>query len=108
MELKYSGLMPTADQLPNPLPTQERSRPTETLERLEFILRRDLKLGSDIPIQPDTPLIGGDHDLDSLDILMLLTSVEKEFVIKIPNDEVRREIFKTVGTLADSIDERRR
>jgi acyl carrier protein len=106
--LKYSGLMPTADQLPHSLLQQERLRPNETLERLESVLRRDLKLGADIPIQHDTPLIGGEHDLDSLDILMLLTSVEKEFDIKIPNEEVRRDIFKTVGTMADYIDERRR
>ena len=81
---------------------------THILERIERILRRDLKLGADIPIGPDTPLLGGDHDLDSLDILMLLTSVEKEFNIKSPNDEIRRDAFTNVGTLAGYIDERRR
>jgi acyl carrier protein len=80
----------------------------QILERLECILRRDLKLGADSPICSDTPLLGGDHDLDSLDILMLLTSVEKEFDIKIPNDEIRRDAFTNVGSLAGYIDERRR
>src|SRR5262245_12355644 len=75
-------------------------------ERLTSILRRDLKLGADIPIHADTPLLGGAADLDSLDILMLLTSVEREFNIKIPNDAVRREAFTNVGTLARYIAER--
>jgi acyl carrier protein len=88
-------------------PAKDDSVRQQTLSQLDNILRRDLKLGSDIPIRTDTPLVGGDHDLDSLDILMLLTSVEKEFNIKIPNDQVRRDVFITVGTLADYIDERR-
>jgi acyl carrier protein len=76
------------------------------VDQLAFILRRDLKLGADVPIHAAMPLIGGDHDLDSLDILMLLTSVEKQFNIKIPNDAVRREAFQNVGTLARYINER--
>jgi acyl carrier protein len=78
------------------------------LDRLKMILRRDLKLGDDIPLHASTPLLGGDQDLDSLDILMLLTSVEREFNIKIPNEEIRRDVFTNLGTLADYIDERRR
>lgn len=72
-----------------------------------MILRRDLKLGPDVPITEATPMLGGDYDLDSLDILMLLTSVEREFNIKIPNEAVRREAFSTVGTLAAYVEERR-
>ena len=79
----------------------------QVLARLELILRRDLKLGDDVPIKASTPLIGGDHDLDSLDVLMLVTSVEKEFDIKIPNDEVKRDVFTNVGSLADYINGRR-
>ena len=77
------------------------------MERLISILRHDLKLGPDVSISGNTPLFGGDYDLDSLDILMLLTSVEKEFKIKIPNEEIRREAFSNVATLTSYIDERR-
>ena len=78
----------------------------DTASRLTSILRRDLKLGPDVPISEGTPLLGGDYDLDSLDVLMLLTSVEKEFGIKIPNEEIRREAFSTIGSLAAYIEER--
>lgn len=82
-------------------------RQDQVMERLILILRRDLKLGPDVPIDARTPLMGGDYDLDSLDILMLLTSVEKEFGIKIPNEAVRREAFSAVGVLAAYIEELR-
>jgi 3-hydroxyacyl-[acyl-carrier-protein] dehydratase len=72
----------------------------EVLPRIQHILRRDLKLGADAPIPPDMPFFGGDVDLDSLDILLLVTSIEKEFGVKIPSSEVGKEIFQNVTTLA--------
>ena len=79
-----------------------RSRP-EILQRVVAILRRDLKLGPDAPIPPDMPFSGGDIDLDSLDILLLVTSVEKEFGVKIPSSEVGKDVFKNVSTLVDYV-----
>src|SRR4051812_27118259 len=76
---------------------------SEILSRLQVLLRRDLKLGADAHIPPDMPFFGGDIDLDSLDILLLVTSVEKEFGVKIPSSEVGKEVFQNVTTLADYI-----
>ena len=70
--------------------------------RIGDILRTDLKLG-DVGIDETTPLAGGDFDLDSLDLLLIVTTVEKTFGIKIPSEDVGREAFETVGTLADYI-----
>jgi 3-hydroxyacyl-[acyl-carrier-protein] dehydratase len=74
------------------------------LQRIELILRRDLKLGADIAIPPDMPFFGGDVDLDSLDILLLVTSIEKEFGVKIPSEVVGKEVFQNVGSLARYIE----
>jgi 3-hydroxyacyl-[acyl-carrier-protein] dehydratase len=76
-----------------------------TLQKLELILRRDLKLGPDAAIPPDMPFSGGDVDLDSLDILLLVTSIEKEFGVKISSEAVGKEIFTNVTTLTAYIDE---
>lgn len=78
------------------------STPTssEILQRVQFILRRDLKLGPDTPIPADMPFFGGDVDLDSLDILLLVTSIEKEFAVKIPSSDVGKQVFQNVSTLA--------
>lgn len=77
--------------------------PADVLARVQLILRRDLKLGPDAPIPPDMPFNGSEMDLDSLDILLLVTSIEKEFGVKIPSSEVGKEIFQNVSTLTDYI-----
>src|SRR5215212_8068856 len=74
-------------------------------DRLVLILRRDLKLGADVEIGPDVPLFGGEFDLDSLDVLLLVTSVEKEFGIKIPSEAVGQEVFQNLSKLARYITE---
>jgi 3-hydroxyacyl-[acyl-carrier-protein] dehydratase len=72
----------------------------EIITRIKVLLRRDLKLGNDIAIPDDMPFSGTDADFDSLDILLLVTSIEKEFKIKIPSEDVGRDVFRSVGTLA--------
>ena len=75
----------------------------QILQRVQTILRRDLKLGADAPIPPDMPFSGAEVDLDSLDILLLVTSIEKEFGVKIPSSEVGRDVFQNVSTLTNYI-----
>lgn len=66
-------------------------------------MRRDLKLGGDIVINETTPFMGGDADIDSLDILMMLSSVEREFGIKISTEEMGKRVFQNVGTLVNHL-----
>ena len=92
----------------NPVQFAAMGTPSAALiaDRLAEILRRDLKLGESARITPETVLIGGAHDLDSLDVLMLITSVEKAFNIKIPNEEIRKDAFTSVATLTAYIQNR--
>ncbi len=85
-------------------PASETQQQQDTRAILHEILRADLKLGPDVQISDDTPLFGGDHDLDSLDALLLVTHIEKRFNIKIPNQDVGPETFASVGHLARYID----
>jgi 3-hydroxyacyl-[acyl-carrier-protein] dehydratase len=81
------------------------SPPTsDILGRVTTIIRRDLKLGPDVPVTPDMPFFGGDADIDSLDILLLLSSIEKEFGLRIPSESVGREVFANVGTLVSYLE----
>lgn len=68
-------------------------------EQIAALLRRDLKLGPNAEISVETALIGGDMDLDSIDILLVLTSLEKAFGIQLTSDKVSKSAFETVGTL---------
>jgi 3-hydroxyacyl-[acyl-carrier-protein] dehydratase len=76
----------------------------QVLDRVKTIVRRDLKLGPTAAIADDMPFFGGDIDMDSLDILLLVTSIEKEFGIKVPNAAVGREVFESVATLTQFVE----
>jgi 3-hydroxyacyl-[acyl-carrier-protein] dehydratase len=77
------------------------------LDQIKSILRRDLKLGDAADIPDDMPLVGGEMDLDSLDILLLVSSLEKQFAIKIPSEAVGRWVFTDVSTLAKYVQDNR-
>jgi acyl carrier protein len=77
----------------------------QLLEQIKTILRRDLKLGPDAVIADDMPFFGGDVDLDSLDMLLLVTSLEKQFGIKVPNEAVGRDVFQNVLSLTRYVQE---
>ena len=76
----------------------------ETIDRIKDIIKRDLMLGSDVELADDEPLFGGEHDLDSLDALLLVSSIEKAFGIKIASESIGREVFESVATLAAFIE----
>src|SRR5437016_14594082 len=77
----------------------------QTLEMIKGLLRRDLKLGADASIPDDMPFFGGDLDLDSLDILLLMTSIEKQFKIKVRSEAVGKQVFHNLTTLATYIEQ---
>ncbi len=78
-----------------------------TIDRLRGIMRRDLKLGPDAELPADLPLAGGEFDLDSLDLLMLVTSIEKEFGVRITEGSMGRDTFRSLDTLARFVDNAR-
>jgi 3-hydroxyacyl-[acyl-carrier-protein] dehydratase len=75
-----------------------------SIDSVKAIIRHDLNL-EDEPINDDMPLIGGEMDLDSLDVLMLVTSIEKKFGVKIMSDEAGKDAFATVATLTAFIEQ---
>lgn len=77
------------------------------LDQIKAMLRRDLKLGSDIEVTGDMPLIGGPVDIDSIDILLVVSSLEKQFQIKIPSEAIGRSAFATVASLAKYVQDNR-
>ena len=69
----------------------------ETLTRLKDLMRRELKLAADEEIADDMPLLGGRLDLDSLDVLLLLTRMEKEFGFKLSDENEGRDSAEFVA-----------
>jgi len=71
-------------------------------DRLREVIIKTLRLETVKPedIQDDTPLFGEGLGLDSIDALELVVALEKEFGIKITDDEVGPQVFQNIGTLA--------
>lgn len=86
--------------------SDEHTPARETLDKVKEILRTDLRLGDAPAIADDEPLMGSDLGLDSLDILLLVSSIEKVFGVKIANDEIDPSMFESVTALAISIEQR--
>ena len=71
------------------------------LEKVKAILSEQFDVEED-SITPDTNL-SEDLEADSLDVVDLLMSIEDEFEVEIPDDEI--ENIKTVGALVKYIED---
>jgi len=75
-----------------------------TIDRVKQIVRDSLKLAPDARMDDHMPLIGGEHDFDSLDVLLVVTNIEREFGIKIPDRKVGRQVFSSINTLSEFVE----
>jgi acyl carrier protein len=75
--------------------------------RVKALIVRQLKLEIDpASIRDEAPLFGDTSEglgLDSIDALELVLGVEKEFGIKVQDEEVGVKAFASVNTLCDFI-----
>lgn len=58
----------------------------------------DLEMSPD-EIDDDMAIVGDGLDLDSVDVLEIVTVVERRFKIKIKNEEMKKSHFASVGAL---------
>ena len=56
-------------------------------------------------IKPDAQLVGGDLDIDSIDVLELVMMVERDYGVTINNQEVGAKVFASLRSLAEHIQE---
>jgi len=54
-------------------------------------------------ITESTALTGTGLELDSLDILEIVVAVEKRFGVKISSADEGKQVFQTIGTIADFV-----
>lgn len=82
----------------------------ELTTELKALLVAELNLAGRDPaaIADDAPLFGeGGLGLDSLDALQIAMLVEEKFGIRVPEGDEARPIFRSVGSLAAFIEDRR-
>ncbi len=54
-------------------------------------------------IDVDGPMVGGDLEIDSIDILELVIMIEKDYGVAIDNKELGERVFSSIRTLAEHI-----
>ena len=75
-----------------------------TLIRVKKVVRTCLKVDERTIFDDKMPLVGGEHDLDSLDILLIVTELEKEFSVKISDGSMAKGAFTNIETLGAFIE----
>ncbi len=57
-------------------------------------------------IDVEAPMVGGDLEIDSIDILELVIMIEKDYGVTIDNKELGEQVFSSIRALADYIVEK--
>ncbi len=78
-----------------------------TLDQVRSLLGDVLQLGErKADLELSTPLLGSLPELDSMAVATVIAGVEERFGIFIEDDEIDAEVFRTVGTLTDFVDQK--
>jgi acyl carrier protein len=91
-------------------PADRRERPDPALrDELKRFIVEHLKLPGVAPeaIADDAPLVGGGLDLDSIDVLELVTGVERRYGVRFEDPDLVKQVFTSVGSIAGHIAARR-
>ncbi len=77
----------------------------ELVSDLVRILRDVLRLGARADLMDSrTPLLGAIPEFDSVAVVAVVTALEENFGIAFEDDEIRAEVFETVGSLAGLVE----
>jgi acyl carrier protein len=71
---------------------------------LDILNIQDVSLND---IDNDAPLVGSELGIDSIDILELVTVIEKDYGVKIDNKELGQKVFASFTSLAQYISDNR-
>jgi len=79
----------------------------EALELTKDLLRTALQIGDRADgLEADSPLMGSFPEFNSLTIVGIITGIEEQIGCEVDDEEITEEIFETVGTLAEFVEEK--
>jgi acyl carrier protein len=77
----------------------------ETIDAVRSVLRDALHLGDRATrLGPDSRLLGGLPEFDSMAVVTVVTMLEDQFGITVADDELSADVFGTVGALVRFVD----
>jgi acyl carrier protein len=79
----------------------------DTADSVIALLGEVLQLGDRVrALEKFTPLLGSLPELDSMAVATIIGALEEQFGIVIDDEELSAEIFETVGSLAEFVDQK--
>ena len=80
----------------------------EIRDQLKSLILNSLRMEDLTPadLPDDQPLLDGNLEIDSVDILQLVLDIERHFGIQLVTAEFQREAWKTLDSLAATIEEK--
>jgi acyl carrier protein len=81
-----------------------------TKEQLKSVIVKSLRLTEQnvTELRDDQPLMGGDLEIDSIDIMQLILEIERHFGIKLITGKFDPTVWKDVDSLATAVEEKMR
>ena len=75
-----------------------------SLEELKAIVAGILQVGDRLDsLGPDSALLGGVPEFDSMAVVSILTTIEENYGVIIDDDEVSAEVFESLGSLRNFV-----
>ncbi len=78
-----------------------------TVDAVRNILGEVLQLGARAQtLQWDTALLGNIPEFDSMAVIQLITALEEYFGFTVDDDEINADVFATLGSLTEFVDQK--
>lgn len=78
----------------------------DTLDRVKVVLAKTLAIQERADtLDASTELFGSMPELDSMAVVALTVNLEKEFDFEIDDEDFSGEVFETIGTLAEFVEQ---
>jgi acyl carrier protein len=81
----------------------------DTLDRLKVVIVKTLGIQDRAhTLNASTELFGSMPELDSMAVVTLAVNLEREFDFEIDDEDFTGEVFDTIGTLAEFVEQNKR
>lgn len=78
----------------------------DTVQKLKTLMIAELGLDKAFNnAKPQTELLGHMPEIDSMAVVTILNAIELEFDVVIADDDITAEVFETLGTLTNFIEQ---
>lgn len=81
----------------------------DTLDRVKVVLVKTLGIQDRAQtLEASTELFGSMPELDSMAVVALVVNLEREFDFEVDDEDFNGEVFETIGSLAEFVEQNQR